>query len=183
MLTVWKNHFLPQSLNYLIPLRSQKKKAFPNKTKFKVFFTRSLCVWKSFNDNLTDPSLYSSFLLCAISSSWPVFATLLACLAFAPQWWLVVQLVKPLCILVCILHPLTAPYPGLRDGLDAVVGPRDGPSHAGYGISVPSQRQAVRYRPLHAAVALWETFPGLQAVEHTENCSGDGVKSCNAITW
>lgn len=185
MLTVWKKRFFSSKLKLFNTIKIQKKKKSFSKQnkKCKVFFLRVLYVWKSFNDNLADPSLYSSFLLCAISSGWPVFATLLACLAFAPQWRLVVQLVKPLCILVCILHPLTASYPGQRDGLDAIVGPRDGPSHAGYGISVPSQRQAVRYRPLHAAVALWEAFPGLQAVEDTEDCSGDGVESCNAITW
>lgn len=37
MLTVWKNHFLPQSLNYLIPLRSKKKKLFQTKQNLKSF--------------------------------------------------------------------------------------------------------------------------------------------------
>lgn len=93
-----------------------------------------------------------------------------------------VQRVESLRGHIRVLRPLTAPYPRLRSGLDAVVGPSDGPCHAGYGVRVPPQGQAVRYCPLQAAVVLWEALEGLQAVQDAEDGGGDRVECCNAIT-
>lgn len=141
-----------------------------------------MCVVKS----PVDESLSSSFLLCAIRSFWMALrcapTALLPCRAPAPLWWLVVQHVKSLCVHVCVIRPLTGLYPWLWNSLDAVVGSSNGPCHAGYGVCVPSQGQAVRYCPLQAAVALWKALPGLQAVEHAEDGSGDWVECCNAVT-
>lgn len=94
-----------------------------------------------------------------------------------------VQHVEPLCVGVGVLRPLAAPNPRLRNGLDAVVGPGDGPRHAGYGVRVASQRQAVRYCPLQAAVVRREAFSRLQAVENAEDGGGDRVERGNAVTW
>lgn len=82
---------------------------------------------------------------------------------------------KPRCIHVSVLRPLTAPHPPLRNGLDSVVGPSDGPGHAGYGVCVTSQGQTVRYCPLQASVPLWKVVPWLKAVEDAEDGSGDRV--------
>lgn len=150
-----------------------------------------MCVWvckrEFFIQNPAQASLLSGFLLCAVRSVWLVFRSVLTALlprlTPAPRWRLVVQHVKPLCTHVCIFCPLAALYPGLRNGLDAVVSPGDGPCHAGYGVCVPSQSQAVSYRPLQATVVLWKAFPRLQAVEDAEDGSGDWVERCNAITW
>ncbi len=146
-----------------------------------------VCVQESFCKTPVEGSLGSSFLLCAVRCVWRafrcVFTALLPCPAPASLWWLVVQHVKSLCVHVCVLCPLAALYPRLRNSLDAVVGPSDGPCHAGYGVRVPSQGQAVRYCPLQATVLLWKAFPGLQAVEDAEDGSGDWVECRNAITW
>lgn len=146
-----------------------------------------VCVQESFCQTPVEESLSSSFLLCAVRSLWVaftcVFTALLPCPTPASLWGLVVQHVKALCVHVCVLRPLAALYPRLGNGLDAIVGPGDGPCHAGYGVCVPSQGQAVRYCPLHAAVVLWQAFAGLQAVEDAEDGSGDWVKRRNAVTW
>lgn len=63
------------------------------------------------------------------------------------------------------------------------MGPSDGPCHAGYGVRVPPQGQAVGYCPLQAAVVLREALEGLQAVQDAEDGGGDRVECCNAITW
>lgn len=90
---------------------------------------------------------------------------------------------KPLCVHVRVLRSLAALYPQLRNSLDAIVGPGDGPRHAGYGVRVSSQGQTVRYCPLQAAILLWKAFPWLQAVEDAEDGSGDWVESRNTVTW
>ena len=93
----------------------------------------------------------------------------------------VIERVEPLGADVCVLCALAALYPRLRNGLDAVVGSGDGSCHAGYGVRVPSQGQAVGYCPFQATVAVWKAVVGLEAVEDAEDGRGDRVESCNAV--
>lgn len=157
-----------------------------HRTRTKKYFL-GVCGQESFCQTTVDESLGSSFPLCAIRSIWLAFrcvsTALLPCPTPTSSWRLVVQHVESLCVHVCVLRPLTALYPRLRNSLDAIVGSSDGPCHAGYGVCVPSQGQAVRYCPLQAAVVLWKALPGLQAVEDTEDGCGDWVECCNAVTW
>lgn len=93
-----------------------------------------------------------------------------------------IQRVEPLGVDVRVLGALAALDPRLRDGLDAVVCSGDGRRHAGDGVRVPSQGQAVGYRPLQAPVALRKALLGLQAVEDAEDGGGDRVQRRDAVT-
>ncbi|TNN78845.1 b(0,+)-type amino acid transporter 1 [Liparis tanakae] len=131
---------------------------------------------------------FSGFPLKAVSSAGPAFSWVFAAplprpTADSPLERPAVQHLEAARVHVCVLRPLAAPNPRLRNGLDAVVGPGDGPRHAGDGVGVPSQGQAVRYRPLQAAVVCREAFSGLQAVEDAEDGCGDRVERRNAVTW
>lgn len=92
-----------------------------------------------------------------------------------------IQRVESFGVDVCVLGALAALDPGLGDGLDAVVCSSDGSCHAGDGVCVPSEGQAVRYRPFQASVALWKALLGLKAVEDAEDGRRDRVESCNAV--
>lgn len=94
-----------------------------------------------------------------------------------------IQRVEPFGVDVRVLRALAAPDPRLRYRLDAVVCPGDGSCHAGYGVRVPSEGQAVRYRPFQAAVVLRQALLGLKAVENAEDGRRDRVESRNAVTW
>lgn len=96
---------------------------------------------------------------------------------------MMIQRVESFGVDVRVLGALAALYPGLRDGLDAVVCSGDGSRHAGDGVCVPSQGQAVRYRPFQAPVALWKALLGLKAVEDAEDGRGDRVERGDAVTW
>lgn len=143
-----------------------------------------MCGWESLCLTTVYESLSSRLLLCAIWHRFAVRGVLTALLSpLATPWWSVIQRVESLCSYIRVLCPLTAPYPWLRSSLDAIVGPSDGPCHAGYGVRVAPQGQAVRYCPLQAAVVLREALEGLQAVQDAEDGGGDRVECCNAITW
>lgn len=143
------------------------------------------------SENVHVPLMFESFCLNLAEAStsfllWTVFRFVLTApsLRHTPVllWRTVVERVEQPAAYVSVLCPLAAPDPRLRDGFDAIMGPCDSPGHAGYGVCVPSQGQAVCYCPLQATVALWKAFPRLETVEDAEDSSGNGVQSCNAIS-